>query len=139
MVNLIAFTAALALQAGAPAQAAPAQVTVLSECDASSEVAARVPKDAALEVHYSLAGVPTCYFVTLNARGETVRGYVVDRELDVVVAFEKSRVESEQAAFKAPPPASTAPVVTAEPAKTADPAAKAQEKKPVPKRKDVAM
>lgn len=133
-MNLIAFMAALALQG-----AAPLPVAVLTECDASSDVAAHVPKDAAMDVHYSIAGAPTCYLVTVTIQGKTLKGYVVDREADAVVAFEKSRVESEQAAFKAPlpmPASTAASVANVEPAKPA-PATVATkvEKKAPPKQK----
>jgi len=134
MTNLIAFLAALALQG-----AAPAPVAVLTECDASSDVAAQIPRDAAMDVHYSIAGAPTCYLVTVTVQGKALKGYVVDRGADAVVAFEKSRVESEQAAFKAPlpmPESAAAPVASVEPAKPAPAAVAAKvEKKSPPKQK----
>jgi hypothetical protein len=108
-------------------------------------VVALVPRDAAIDVRYSIAGASTCYFVTLSAQGKiAVQGFVVDPELDAVVAFDRSRLENERIAFKAPVPvpviASPVSAATVEPEKTAV-AVKAPEKKPVvPKpRKDVSM
>ncbi len=141
-MHLIALMIGVAFQAPAPAS-----VAVLSECDASSDVVAQAPRDAALEVHYSIAGAPTCYLVTGTLQGKPVRGFVLDRQVDSVVAFEKSRVQTEQTAFKAPPvidapaPPPADPVKPADSAKTdATVAAKAAEtKKPAPKRPKVEM
>ena len=140
-MHLIALMIGVAFQTPAPAS-----VAVLSECDASSDVVAQAPRDAALEVHYSIAGAPTCYLVTGTLQGKPVRGFVLDRQVDSVVAFEKSRVQTEQTAFKAPP-VIDAPAPPADPVKPADSAktdatvaAKAAEtKKPAPKRPKVEM
>jgi hypothetical protein len=172
MPSLIAFVAALALPLGLPLVAAPSElqegsplqsaglqagpgqtrpqaashIKVFSECDASSPVVALLPRDAAIDVHYSIAGATTCYFVTLSAQGKTaVQGFVVDPDLDAVASFDASRLENARIAFKAPVPvpvmAPAASAIAAEPTKTAI-AEKAPEKKPVvvPKpRKDVSM
>ena len=135
-MNLIALIAGLAIQAPAPAPSSPG-LAVLSECDASSDVVAKAPRDAALDVHYSIAGAPTCYFVSVSVQGRTVQGFVLDRQAPAVVAFEKSRVETEQTAFKAPLPLppSAEPQPQPEPAKAPQPVAvKASEsKKPMSK------
>jgi hypothetical protein len=140
-MHLIALMIGVALQTPAPAS-----IAVMSECDASSDVVAQAPRDAAFEVHYSIAGAPTCYLVTGTLQGKPVRGFVLDRQIDSVVAFEKSRVQTEQTAFKAPP-LIEAPAPPADPVKTADSAktapvvtAKApEEKKPAPKHPKVDM
>jgi hypothetical protein len=132
MLNLAAFMLGIALQG-----AAPTTVPVLSACDPSSESIAQVPLDAAMEVHYSIAGAPSCYQVTLTANGNAVRGYVFDPRLDALVAFEKSRLQTEQTAFRTPPPV---PASQATPPKTVIADAKpAPEKKPVRKGPKVSM
>ncbi len=141
-MHLIALMIGVALQAPAPAG-----IAVLSECDSSSDIVAQAPRDAALDVHYSIAGAPTCYLVTGTLQGKPVRGYVLDRQADAVIAFEKSRVETEQTAFKAPPLIEAPAPPAADPAKPADSAktdtavaAKAAEtKKPAPKHPKVEM
>jgi|HubBroStandDraft_2_1064218.scaffolds.fasta_scaffold1129899_1 hypothetical protein len=141
-MHLIALMIGVAFQTPAPAS-----VAVLSECDASSDVVAQAPRDAALEVHYSIAGAPTCYLVTGTLQGKPVRGFVLDRQVDSVVAFEKSRVQTEQTAFKAPPVIEAPAPPPADPVKTTDSAktaavvtAKApEEKKPAPKHPKVDM
>jgi hypothetical protein len=114
MTNLILIFG-IAMQAPAPSG-----VPVLEYCDASAPVIAQVSRDAAMDVRFSIAGSPTCYLATMTIDGRAVRGYVLDRRLDAVVAFEKSRVATEQAAFKAPlyvpppePPAAAPSVATA--------------------------
>ena len=96
MTNLILMFG-IAMQA--PAQAS---VPVLEYCDASAPVIGQVSRDATMDVRFSIAGSPTCYLATMTIDGRAVRGYVLDRRLDAVVAFERSRVATEQAAFKAP-------------------------------------
>ncbi len=114
MTNLIGLILGFALQAPAPPS-----VPVLEYCDASAPVVAQISRDAAMDVRFSIAGSPTCYLATMTIDGRAVRGYVLDRRLDAVVAFERSRVATEQAAFKVPlyvpppePPAA-APAVAA--------------------------
>jgi hypothetical protein len=78
-------------------------VAIRSGCDAGSDVVAQIPLDAKLDVHFAIDNGPTCYRVTLSsAQGGTVRGYVLDRHIDAVIAFEKSRVRNEKNAFNAP-------------------------------------
>ena len=99
MTNLIGLVLGIAMQAPAPG---PASVPVLDYCDTSAPVIAQAPREAAMNVLFSIAGSPTCYLVTTTIDGHAVRGYVLDRRLDAVVAFERSRVATEQTAFKAP-------------------------------------
>jgi hypothetical protein len=134
MLNLAAFMLGIAVQNPAPANA-----PVLSECDTSSDIVAKTPLDAAIEVHYAIAGAPSCYQITLTINGQVMRGYVFDPRLDAVAAFEKSRLETEQAAFKAKlyiPPLPAA----LQPPRTAVAVAKpVPEKKPLPKTPKVSM
>jgi hypothetical protein len=126
MLSLIAVIIGLGLP-----EVAPPVVAVFSECDAGSDVIARVPRDASFTVHYSIDNGATCYLVTLSlADGRTARGYVVDRHIDAVVAFDKSRVGNEQNVFSARLPGSevAAASVDAEKRKAA-PAVIAQDEK----------
>lgn len=123
---------------GAPATAAVgADVALFSSCDTSSEVVASVPRDAAFDVRYSIDNEPTCYLVTLALPGRIVRGYVFDRKVNAVMAFEKSRVEAERYAFSLPIPLppSAAPPAPKEPEKTKIEPVKVEKKpsKPQPK------
>jgi hypothetical protein len=133
-MHLIALMMGIALQAPAGSSPAMSKVAVYSDCDPSSTVVAQVPRDSALDIRYSIADAPpTCYYVAAAVNGETVRGFVLDRQMPAIVAFEQARVANEKEAFKAPlplPPSET-PVAPApaEPAKTV--AVKAEdEKKP---------
>jgi len=135
-MHLIALMIGIAMQAPAPSR-----VAILSECDASSGIVAEVPRDAALEVHYSIADAPpTCYFVSLTVEGKAVRGWVLDRQAPAVVAFEQSRVNYEQNAFKTPLPLPPSATPEPEPSKPAAVATKApEEKKAAANFKKVAM
>jgi len=131
MLNLIAVIIGLALP-----EAAPPLVAVLSECDAGSDVIARVPRNALFTVHYSIDNGPTCYLVTLSsgegatAEGPAIRGYVVDRHIDAVIAFEKSRVRKEQNVFSARLPGSEVAAASVEAEKSqAAAAVKARDEK----------
>jgi hypothetical protein len=130
MTNLIGLILGFAIQAPAPAS-----VPVLSFCDATAAVIAQAPREVAMKVHFAIAGSPTCYLATMTIDGREVRGYVLDRRLDAVIAFERSRVATEQAAFKAPqyiappdPPAAAPAVAVAK-----APEEKKQAKKAPPK------
>ncbi len=133
MMDLMFLAAALAFQAATPA--APSSVPVLSECDTDSKVIAQAPAAADLHVIYSIAGAPTCYFVSYVSGGKTVRGFVFDRRAGSVKEFERERVAAEVDTFSRPipmpappnaaPPEPPKPVVTAkaEPPKKAPPKA----------------
>jgi hypothetical protein len=84
------------------ASAAPG-FRILSACDESAEVRANIPKDARLEVHSAASGGSTCYAVTATIDGKELHGYVVDRSLDAVVAFEKANAEFSRKALSAVP------------------------------------
>jgi len=133
-MNLIGLILGFAIQSPAPAT-----VPVLGYCDASAPVIAQAPRDAAMTVRFAIAGTPTCYLATITVDGRELRGYVLDRHLDAVVAFERSRVATEQAAFKAPLyiPPPEAPAAAAGTA--AAPKIAAAPKKKVAPRSDVSM
>jgi hypothetical protein len=99
MLNLIAILMGLA--ADAPVVSA---TPVLSECDAHASALSSVALNAPLDVHYAIENAPTCYSVTLTVAGKPVRGFVLNRKLDAVIAFEKSRVDAEREAFSRPIP-----------------------------------
>lgn len=135
VVNLLAvrmiFLFVLFLGIASEVSAAP-EYRILSECDASANVRANISKDAQLQIHFAIAGAPTCYSVTATVEGKQVRGYILDAGLDAIVAFEKSRMKVSREALEAqlalPQP----------PAKLADPGVKApDEKKPVAAEKPV--
>jgi len=134
MLNLAASILGIALQAGAEQASDASRVPVFSDCDTSSSVIVQAPLDATMHVHYSIAGAPSCYQVTLTVEGHPVQGYVFDPRVDAVLAFERSRIRTEQSAFSAPlyiPPVEAA---TPSPAKETIAAAKpVPEKKPMPK------
>ena len=90
------------------------QYPILSECDPSADVRARVSQDASLEIHYSISGAPACYSVTALVDGKQIRGYLLDGPLDAIREFEKARTETEREAFRAnpmPPPPPPAPPI----------------------------
>jgi hypothetical protein len=118
---------------------ASGSVEVRSECDASSAIVAVAPRDAALQIHHSIAGAAACYFVTATVHGETIQGYVLDRQADAVVAFETSRVEVEQIAFKAPLPLPLSPGVEPSKALAVKASPNTEAKKPLPKSRRMSM
>lgn len=70
---------------------AASEYRILSDCDGSATVRANVSKDTQLEIHFAIAGAPTCYSVTATVDGKQVRGYVLDAGLDAILAFDKAR------------------------------------------------
>ena len=131
----LGMTFGIAMQA--PASPGAGSVDVRSECDASSAIVAVAPRDAALQIHHSIAGAAACYFVTATVHGETIQGYVLDRQADAVVAFETSRAEAEQIAFKAPLPLPLGVEPSKALAVKASPNTEA--KKPLPKSRRMSM
>jgi len=134
MLNIILFAAGLALQAPAPASG---DIAVLSACDSGSNVVARVPRNTDLQVIYSIADAPTCYLVTYKSNGKTMRGFVFDRRLNAVMAFEHSRVDNEVETFSKPipivepaAPKADAPAAAAAPAPAKTEVASAKSTKP---------
>ena len=133
MLDLMFLAAALALQ---PPAAAPANVQVLSDCDTSADVVAQVPRSEDMHVIYSIAGAPTCYLVTFKAGSKTMQGFVFDRKLEAVTAFEHSRVEAERDAFSKPIPVPASPSAAPAPseqAKTVEAKVEKKPAKPAPK------
>jgi hypothetical protein len=118
---------------------------LFSECDAASEVRANVEKDAPLQVRSSISSGSPCYAVIATIDGKEVRGYVMDGDLDAVIAFEKAKNESLRAVLSLPPvvtapepPPAPTPAPAAAPApaqpqpEAAKPAAEVPAKKPNP-------
>jgi hypothetical protein len=116
-MRLIVFLLGMALEASA---AAPYKL--LSECDQPSGARAVLAKDTPITVHYAIAGATTCYAVTAIVDGKQVRGYVVDSELDGIIAFEKARIKSRQEL-------GAQPILPPAPEQTPDPAGNATEPK----------
>ncbi len=128
-----------AILLGIAIQTVPAQtrtVPVLSQCDTSSTVIAQAPADAEMKVSFSIAGAPTCYLVTVAINGRSVRGYVFDSRADAIANFEKSRVQTEVVAFRAPifVPAPEPPAAAPKASVAATAAAKPDDKKPAAKK-----
>jgi hypothetical protein len=100
------------LGAALQVSAAPAD-QLLSECDSSSGVLAQLSRDSQITVRFAVAGATTCYSVTAMVDGKPVRGYVLDKTLDGVLAFEKTVSEARQNLIEAPafipPPAAPVP------------------------------
>jgi hypothetical protein len=102
LLNIFPIGLALQAVAGSPYH-------ILSACDPSAEVLANIESSAPLEIRYSIGGSSTCYAVTAMVDGKPVRGYVLDRGLDAIQAFEKERAAHPQEftsapAASAPPP-----------------------------------
>ena len=111
---------------GLAMQAPPApHYRILSECDPSAEVRAEIQQNTPMAIGFSIAGSPACYSVTATVGGKQIHGYVLDRSLDAIQAFDKARVADEREAFSRPPVPAPPP---APPAETAD--SKKQESKP---------
>ena len=108
-----------ALQLGAAAA-----VPLLSECDAAATVKANVAKDADVKVISSLSGGADCFQVLAQVDGKQTRGYVIGRDLDAIVAYEKERVEFLRGAMSRPPAIETPPPPPAPAAAEANPASK---------------
>lgn len=81
---------------------AASEYKILSECDESANVRANISKDTRLEIHFAIAGAPTCYSVTATVDGKQVRGYVLDAGLDAILAFDKARMKVSRDTFEAP-------------------------------------
>ena len=127
---------AVALEAKQPGQ----RYRILSECDAAAEVRADVPLSTKLEIRYSIAGTSTCYSVAATVGGKQVRGYVFERDLAAVRAFESQRAADEEAAFRAPleiaPTTSAAPAHTQALKEASDSAKPSSRARPKPKKID---
>jgi hypothetical protein len=82
---------------------AATEYQIVRECDPASEVRALISKDSPIKIHFAIAGGATCYSVTATVDGMAVRGYVLDRELDAVIAFEKAVTAARQNLSDAPP------------------------------------
>ena len=82
---------------------AASEYKILSGCDESAEVRALVLKDSPIEIHFSIAGFPTCYSVTATVDGKQVRGYVLNAGLDAVLAFDKAGTKTRRELLNAPP------------------------------------
>jgi hypothetical protein len=142
MKLLSARTIVVLLGTALQVSAAPAY-QLLSECDPSSAVLAQISKDSQITVRFAIAGAATCYSVTANVDGKPIRGYVLDKTLDGVLAFEKTVSQARQNLIEAPaflpPPAP--PVPDAAPSagkKSPDPAEPAKQA-PKPKAKSTVV
>jgi hypothetical protein len=115
---------------------------IVSTCDESAEVRANIQKDAQLKIHSSVGGGSPCYSVTATVEGKQVQGYVIDRSLDAVVAFEKANAEFSRKALiaiQAPPsPPAEAPATQSAPsASTAADTAKPVKEVPKPHKQPI--
>lgn len=125
VVNLLAVRIIVLFIGIAFGVSAAPEYRILSECDASATVRANISKETQLQIHFAIAGAPTCYSVTATVDGKQVRGYVLNAGLDAIVAFDKSRMKVSRDAFEAQQ------ALPQTPAKIADPGSKAtDEKKP---------
>jgi hypothetical protein len=102
---------------GVALESAPAShYKILSGCDPLAEVRAEIEKSTPLQIRFSIGGAVSCYAVTADVNGETVRGYVLDRGLDAVQAFEKEKAAGERQFAGAPaPPTQSTPSDSAAP------------------------
>jgi len=74
------------------APASQAGIPLVEDCSESAPVLATLSRSAPAEVRSSVAGyAKTCYAVTAEVNGKSVRGYVLGDGLDAVVEFERQR------------------------------------------------
>ena len=97
---------------------------VRGECSESGVVLGSAAKDAALQIHFSIAGSSTCYAVTATIDGKAARGYILGRGPDSIEQFESARRETQKAVSRKPVVQSSA-----SPAAAGNPQGKAVEKK----------
>jgi hypothetical protein len=109
-------------------------IRILSECDGSAEVKATIAKDAEVKVLSSFSNGSPCFSVVATVDGKHVRGYVIDSDLDAVVAFEKARIDSLKQAMSAPPVVPPPPAPPAAVASPSAPAAPEPAKEPAPEK-----
>ena len=92
-----------------------ASYRIYSECDENTDVRAQIQKDTPLSIRFAIAGGSPCYSVTASVNGKEIRGFVLDRSLDAVRAFDEARARNDRDSFEHAPVAAAVSQAAAAP------------------------